>query len=316
VGSPEPNKITVIIVTYESARFLPRCLASIPEEVPVLVVDNASSDNSVEVLRNTKRPLKVIESPVNLGLSRAFNLALDHCKTPWVLWLNPDTWLSPDALHKMWEVANRERVIAVAPRLQHPDGSLQLSTAKPLTLWAVFCEQLMIEPLLRRSSLLAPYWTSQFLRSPARVDQAMGACLLFPSEFRLDPRFFLYCEDTDLCKRLNEKGEIWYQPEAVVEHELGASSEASRWEAIALYNSGKELYFRIHSGSFSSFFCLLLNRIGALLRVILAVPLILFSPQRGARRFGTFWRVLFAPPNLQKKKLRNVEELLQDLRPR
>jgi GT2 family glycosyltransferase len=284
--------------------------------VPVLVVDNASSDNSVEVLKGIDRKLEVIESSVNMGLSRAVNLALDRCETPWVLWLNPDTCLSPGALQKMWAAAGQAGVIAVAPQLQHPDGSLQLSTAKPLTLWAVLCEQFMIEPFLRRSSRFAPYWNTEFLDSPTKVDQAMGACLLFPSEFRLNPQFFLYCEDTDLCKRLSEKGEIWYQPEAVVEHELGASSEAARWQAVALYNSGKELYFSVHQGALSSFVCLLLNRAGALLRVILALPLMVVAPKRGARRFGTFWKVLFAPLNLQRKKLRIVEESLQECRRR
>ncbi|MFN7171315.1 MAG: glycosyltransferase family 2 protein [Fimbriimonadaceae bacterium] len=316
MGSPEPSQITVIIVSYESAQFLSRCLASLPEDVPILVVDNASTDNSVEVLKGIERQLEVIESPVNMGLSRAANLALDRCETPWVMWLNPDTCLSPGAFEALWTTAGQKGVIAVAPRLQHPDGSLQLSTAKPLTLWAVLCEQFMIEPLLRRSARHAPYWNTQFLDSPTRVDQAMGACLLFPTDFRLDPQFFLYCEDTDLCKRLGEKGEIWYQPEAVVEHELGASSEAARWQAIALYNSGKELYFSVHHGALSSFACLLLNRVGALLRVVLALPLMVVSPKRAARRFGTFWRVLFAPLNLQRKKLRIVEESLQERRRR
>ncbi|MEZ5163764.1 MAG: hypothetical protein R2688_08430 [Fimbriimonadaceae bacterium] len=67
----------------------------------------------------------------------------------------------------------------------------------------------------------------------------MGACLMLRPVERFDERFFLYCEDTELCHRLAQRGKIMYAPEAEFVHELGASSTTTRWESIARYNRGK-----------------------------------------------------------------------------
>jgi GT2 family glycosyltransferase len=114
---------------------------------------------------------------------------------------------------------------------------------------------------------------------------------------RFDDRFFLYCEDTELMKRLSKHGDIYHLPTAVFHHLLGESSKSSRWFAVACYNRGKELYFEIHHSKLASFTCFLLNRSGALLRLLiwfLATLLTVGTVRRFRENAATFVRVLLA----------------------
>jgi GT2 family glycosyltransferase len=179
------------------------------------------------------------------------------------------------------------------------DGSRQQSSANALTLWAVFCEQTFLERLFPASSILSPYWNSFRIGDSTKpVKQVMGACLMMRRRERFDERFFLYCEDTELCYRLGRHGKILYVPAARFEHDLGSSSAGKRWLAVARYNRGKELFFRIHDGPFSMAVCWLLNRTGALLRLVVWLVAAAFALGKRVGRnqqVELFWRVLTAP---------------------
>ncbi|HTQ10790.1 MAG TPA: glycosyltransferase family 2 protein [Fimbriimonadaceae bacterium] len=127
------------------------------------------------------------------------------------------------------------------------------------------------------------------------VNQVMGACLMVRPVERFDERFFLYCEDTDLCLRLRKHGRILYLPGAVFTHELGSSSPGmSRWLGVARYNRGKELFFAIHRGPLACAICWKLDRLGALLRLIAYCFIAPFK--KSARPLPLLWlRVLTAP---------------------
>jgi GT2 family glycosyltransferase len=131
------------------------------------------------------------------------------------------------------------------------------------------------------------------------VFQVVGACLMLRPVERFDERFFLYGEDTDLCRRLNRHGQVVYEPAAVFTHELGSSSVGpGRWRSVAHYNRGKELYFALHHGRPAAIACLLLDRLGAALRLLIwGVPtlLTLGRVRRFRDRALLFLRVLTAP---------------------
>lgn len=201
------------------------------------------------------------------------------------------------------------------------DSSTQNSCCNELTLWAVFCEQTFLEKIFPNSTFFAPYWlTKRILRNcstpntqnPTPVTQVMGACLMMRPVERFDERFFLYCEDTELCYRLQKHGEIDYVPDAVFGHELGASSAATRWESVARYNHGKELYFRIHHGRFASAVCLVLDRAGALLRLCgwtIATILTLGSKRSIRAKVALFAKVFCVNPRaglLQGRPVKKV----------
>jgi hypothetical protein len=283
--------LRVAIVSYNTREALRRCLASLPAEAQVVVLDNASTDGSVEMVDSEFPEVVLLRSDANLGFGAGNNRILDlPGPQRAVLFLNSDARAEPGALETLLATLDDPRVVAAGGRLLHADGSLQQSTARELTLWGVFCEQFGLESLFRS------YWNTRALLKeppPAPTEQVMGACLLMrlPAVERFDERFFLYCEDTDLCARLRHHGQIAYEHRAHFTHELGTSSAQNRWLAVARYNRGKELYFAIHHGPWASGMCWMLNRLGALARLV--VWTLLWPLKRGDQP-RLWWRVLTA----------------------
>ncbi len=296
-------RVSVIVVSFNTRDLLARCLASLGRSHEVIVIDNASADGSAEMVAADYPWVKLIRNATNRGFGPANNQGLDAMTGAFALFLNSDAEAEPGAVEALADVLDADPgLVAAGGRLVSPDGSTQNSTANRLTPWAVFCEQTLLEKVFPRSRRLSPYWnTARLLASGepvARTEQVMGACLMTRPVERFDERFFLYCEDTELCRRLRRHGEIAYVPAARFRHELGASSSNLRWLAVARYNRGKELYFRLHHGLFSYWVALKLDRLGALGRMLgWLVPTVLTLGLAGRfrRKVALFARVLFAP---------------------
>lgn len=291
------SPVTVVVVSYNTREQLRRCLSCIEPEHEVVVVDNASSDGTCEMVEREFAHVRLIRNASNRGFGAANNQGMGAATRPLVLLLNSDAYAEPGAIARLassFEDTRWGPVVACGGRLLSTDGSLQNSSANQLTLWAVFCEQTLLEKLFPHSRIFSPYWNSHRLTETSPVEQVMGACLMLRPVERFDERFFLYCEDTELCRRLRRRGVILYVPEARFTHELGASSTGDRWRSIARYNRGKELYFAIHHGPLAMASCWLMNRLGALLRLLTWSALAPVS--RPARqRAAMFLRVLMAP---------------------
>lgn len=293
------NRVTVVIVSYNTRELLLRCIGSLGGVHEVIVVDNASSDGSARAVRERYPHAKVIENRNNIGFGRACNQGMMEATGGLILLLNSDARATPGAIEKLAACFNDRTVIAAGGRLEHPDGSLQESACGKLTLWSLFCEQSLLEKAFPRSRFFSPYWQSSRSQSgTSRVEQVMGACLMMRPGTMFNSEFFLYCEDTELCARLRRQGEILYVPSAVFHHELGASSSSSRWVSVARYNRGKEIYFRIHHGQLVSFIAWWINRSGALLRLLIWLLATLFTVGTVKilrERTVLFTKVLFAP---------------------
>lgn len=286
---PLLTPVSVVIVSYNTADLLVKCVSAIEPRHEVIVVDNASVDGSPDGVAAARPDAVIIRNPHNVGFGIACNQGIAVAKHALVLLLNSDAQPKPGAISELADVFDDPHVVAAGGRLQFEDGRLQESACGRLTLWAVFCEQTFLERILPWSTWFSPYWKSRRLPKGGEVEQVMGACLMMRPLEKFDERFFLYCEDTELCRRLRRHGKIMYEPKAIFTHALGASSSDNRWRSVAYYNRGKELYFRIHHGPIASLICLGLNRMGAILR-ILAGGLI-------TAKALTFWRVLLAPVN-------------------
>lgn len=279
--------VSVIIVSFNTRDLLLQCLAAIEPHHQIIVVDNASSDGSADKVAAEYPQVLLIRNSKNRGFGSANNQGMNAATYDRVLLLNSDARPTPGAIDRLANVLDDPGVAACGGRLQSEDGRLQESACGKLTLWAVFCEQTFLEKLLPNSMLFNGYWISGRLPNGGEVEQVMGACLMMRPHEQFDERFFLYCEDTELCRRLRRHGRILYEPSAVFVHALGASSASERWRSVAYYNRGKELYFSLHGGPLAAAACWSINRFGALLRVLAGG---LIGPK--AR---TFWRVLLAP---------------------
>jgi GT2 family glycosyltransferase len=297
------SEVSAVIVSYNTVDKLRRCLSCIEPEHEVVVIDNASVDGSADMVEAEFPNVKLIRNTVNEGFAAANNRGMTQVTRPWTLFLNSDAYAEPGAINRLWASTEGPNVCAVGGRLLNPDGSLQNSTANELTLWAVACEQLYLEKLFPNSDSLSPYWNTRRLTGEMETPQVMGACLMMRTgEVLWDERYFLYCEDTDLCRRLKQKtgGRIVYVPDARFTHELGSSSSQSPWIAVARYNRGKELYFSLHHGAMASMVCFSLNRYGALLRMAvwsIANILTLFARAKWRDNI-MFWGEVFTVPRL------------------
>ncbi|HVL38762.1 MAG TPA: glycosyltransferase family 2 protein [Fimbriimonadaceae bacterium] len=325
--------VSVVVVSYNTLPQLRRCLAAIEPEHEIIVIDNASTDGSPDMVAGDFPHARLVRNERNEGFGKANNQGIDLATRELVLFLNSDCYASPGAIsalariffdQRQWPHVGQDgdgmpHVVAAGGRLLNLDGTLQESVAGPLDLRSVFFEQTMLERLLApkgrgywRTQPLLRIWEFQQEQENASrqagllaeeahsfnqafpATQVMGACLMIRPLERFDERFFLYCEDTDLCKRLRRHGMIVYVPAAVFTHELGSSSAPERWRSVALYNRGKELYFSIHHGPLHAGVCWLLDRLGALLRLIVwSLPALV--SRRARSKVALFARVLFAP---------------------
>jgi GT2 family glycosyltransferase len=301
-----PSRVSVVVVSFNTREKLRRCLQCIGRHYEIVVVDNASADGSAEMVRDDFPHVRLQRNEGNVGFGIANNQGCELATGDLVLFLNSDAYAHPGAIDALAEVFGDPETVAAGGELQHLDGRLQESTAARLTLGMVFLEQTGLDLLLRRFGNRNGYWRTEKYHAeweqthrPVEVPQVMGACLMVravegtPPEL-FDPRFFLYCEDTDLCLRLQRHGKIVYYPPAKFFHELGSSSAKDPALGIVRYNRGKELYFRIHHGPVAEIVCFLLDRLGALLRLG-AHAVIGLVKRRGRAAVGTWVRVLTAP---------------------
>ncbi len=248
--------LSIAIVSWNTMGLLDECLRSIFEttsgiEFEVIVVDNASSDGSAEMVKSKYSQVKLIENVENVGFARANNQAYAVSAGRHFLLLNPDTVVRGDTLKKLVGfLDNHDKAGAVGPLVLNDDGSLQYSWARFLTVWNEAVGRLD----RRIKGLGRPPANADEARSlePFRVDWVGGCCLMIKREAvqkigLMDESLFMYCEETDWCLRLHRAGwEVWVEPSTEIVHYGAKSSEqrsqASRRQLIA----SKGIYFRKH----------------------------------------------------------------------
>lgn len=304
-------KVTVIVVSFNTVDHLRRCLGALSDRHETIVVDNASSDGSADMVAHEFPHVHLIRNRANVGFGAANNQGLEAMSGDLALLLNSDARMTAQQVDQLSREFAESDVVAAGPGQIDERGHPIPCAANRLTLWAVFCEQTLLERLFPFWPFNS-YWQSPRKKSPRDVEQVMGACLMFRPVARFDERFFLYCEDTELCYRLRKVGRIRYIPEIEIEHTLGASSRQDRWRSVARYNRGKELFFLIHGSRMAAAAVWLMNRLGALLRLVIWLLLTLvtlFAVGRVRRQVGLFWKVLTTPGSGPARPHGTPEEL-------
>ena len=301
---PTPD-VSVIIVSYNTRELLRECIESIlcadgddAVAAEVIVVDNASADGSAPMVAERFPQVCLIANADNRGFGAACNQGLEVARGRYALILNADIRAQHGALQRLVAFMDAHPDAAICGgQLRYPDGRIQPSCARELTLWWVFCEQSMLAKLFPHTRLFGGYWRTHWdFSATIETEQVMGACMMLRRPFpRFDEDYFLYCEDTDLCYRVRQSGgKIYYVHDAVFVHHLGASGEPQRAQMVIYYNRGKERYFRKFHGAWQARACRWLNKGGALLRVLLGlagVALTLGRRPRLRQYAATFWQV-------------------------
>jgi N-acetylglucosaminyl-diphospho-decaprenol L-rhamnosyltransferase len=221
--------VSAVVVTYNAMPWLERCLESV-RGLETVVVDNGSSDGSVELVRERFPDARVVEQG-NLGLAAGWNRGMREVDSDWFLILNADAWMVGDAVERLLAFGReRPRAAVVGPRLLNPDGSLQRSVRGFPTLWRLATEYLFLRKLAPRSSALNAFYAGGFDHDEAReAEFVMGSCMLVRRAAveevgELDESFFLFCEETDWCYRFRRAGwQVWFFPGAECVHVGGAS---------------------------------------------------------------------------------------------
>jgi N-acetylglucosaminyl-diphospho-decaprenol L-rhamnosyltransferase len=254
-----PAGLSVVIVTYRNEADIANCLAAVGQAAPgipaeVIVVDNASGDGTVAAARAVPG-VTVIERPVNGGFAAGCATGAAAASGGWLLFLNPDTVIAPDAIEALLDCA-REHPEAgiVGGRFVHPDGTSDPRSCwgKP-SVWSALCFALGLNSLFPGSRLFDPEAPPPWSAHPAQprgVPVVSGAFMLMPRPLwddlgGFDPVFFLYGEDADLCLRAAAAGcRPMVTARAVCQH-VGGRSSTSAAKLVLLF-TGKCTVIRRH----------------------------------------------------------------------
>ena len=230
--------VTIAVVNWNGARWLPACLESLRTvrglRVELFVVDNASTDDSVKVVREGFADARLLVNAENLGFARANNQAIRLGRGRYFFLLNNDTVLRDGCLECLVRFLDESpRAGMAAGRLENPDGSVQFEyypVALP-SLASLTADLLWLNRIWPRANLgrgrLARQWDPTQL---SRMEQLPGACTIIRREVienvgLLDEGYDFWYEDVDFCHRaLKASWELWYVPEARILHYGGASS--------------------------------------------------------------------------------------------
>lgn len=252
---PYDYEITTIVVSHNCLESLKISLNSLRDQRGVkheiIVVDNDSSDGTVEYLRQSE--IKTVFSDVNIGYGRAVNLGAGEATGEYLFVLNPDTEFSSSTLADLYDFArNSENIGMISPLIRYPDGTVQL-TSRNLPGRSEF--------FLGRGSPMFKFGITDesaagYIKpkdnKPLEVPAVSATALFIKKEIfseigGFDGRFFLYLEDIDLCKRVAERGlRIMLLPSVSVTHFWRGSSRKRRFFSIYHHHLSVWKYFRKH----------------------------------------------------------------------
>ncbi len=223
--------LSVGIVNYGSGRLVKACVDSIRRSGPratyeVIVIDNASKDDSAELLATEIPGIRFFPQNVNLGLASGVNVAIAEARGEYLLILNPDIIVLRDAIDRLLDFARAHpRAAVFAGQLINPNGSVQDSNFRFYTPFTILARRTPLGFLPFGRAHLEQVLFREYDRvAPRQVDWVLGACMLVRRSAvenvgPMDPRFFLYFEDMDWCRRFWNAGyEVWYVPHARFAH--------------------------------------------------------------------------------------------------
>jgi len=259
--------VSVVIVNYNVRDFLQNCLqslykSSIRNQIEVIVVDNNSSDDSMQMVKTSFPFVHRIKLDENIGFGKANNIAIKKCSAPITLLLNPDTIVEEKTLETMVNYLENNPSVGLAGcKLLNADGSFQLPCRRGFpTPWVSFCKVFGLQTLFPNSSLFAQYnQTFKSENETYSVDAVSGAFMVVRTSILkdvkgFDPDFFMYGEDLDLCFRIQKMGwDIAYVHTTSTIHFKGESTKRSTINENKHFYKAMEIFATKHFASSDMF---------------------------------------------------------------
>jgi O-antigen biosynthesis protein len=283
--SKSKHDIGIVIVNYNVRHFLMHCLQSIRNaqlqgiHIDVWVVDNASVDGSVSLLRSEYPEVNLIANDKNVGFSAANNQAIRLIDAKYILLLNPDTVLEEDTLVKCYAFMEAH-ADAGAMGVRMIDGAgkfLPESKRKIPDVWNSFCKLTYLSELFPKSRLFSGYNLGYLPEDQTNeVEVLCGAFMFIRKEVLdttglLDEAFFMYGEDIDLSYRILKAGyKIWYFPETSIIHYKGESTKKSSLNYVRTFYGAMHIYVNKHYGKGNADFFARVINIAISLRALLS----------------------------------------------
>lgn len=292
-------ELTIVIVSYNTAEILKECLTavfthSLSLRTEVIVVDNASQDGSVNMVRTQFPSVKVIAEQKNLGFGVANNIGVAASSAPYVMLLNSDAIMLSDTGHYLVSyLAKQSDVACVAPRVVLPNGKPQPKVfGYAPNAWRVLMQSTGINLLFPKNHFFGGIDSEYRQGEVTDVGWLSGVCMLMRRQDYLavggfDAQFFMYCEDIDLCMRLSKNiGKLKLIDVPEVKHYGGASSKTlaakirnSVWQQRHLL-----IIIKANRGQLSLITSKLFLSLGLIIRICAGLAL---SPLRGLKHNET-----------------------------
>ena len=274
------KNISVIILNFNTKAILLDCLESIKKYTKdiayeIIVVDNASTDGSLDVLKKMK-DIILIESKENTGFARGNNLGIKVAKGEYILLLNSDILLEEDSIKKIVDRISKSSKIGIAScKLLNKDKTVQKNGGffpdlLHVILWSLFLDQV---PFVQ--NIFGSYHphVGSYYKVEHNQDWVTGAFFLIKRQVLdqikgFNENFFLYVEELEFCYRAKKKGwEVLYTPETYIIH-LGGASGSTQLSVLQEYKNLR-LFYKIHFNLISRLGLILTLKINILLRLVL-----------------------------------------------
>ena len=260
--------VSIIIVSWNVRDLLDKCLASLCKAaadlaqarqdsplVEIIVVDSASEDDSLGMVRGKYPQVTLLPQKENLGFTRGNNIGLAHAQAPYFLLLNPDTELGDDALFQMLDYMDQHPDVGIlGPHTLNTDGSHQSTRRRFPTLMTGLFESAWLSAYAPASVEAHYKMFDTDSHAILETDWVQGSAMmarrgLYAAIGGLDEGFVMYFEELDWCKRAKSAGwKVVYHGRALMTHHGGKSSEQAAAFKQIQFHTSKLRYFRKHHG--------------------------------------------------------------------
>jgi GT2 family glycosyltransferase len=288
-------QLSIIIVTHNAKDFLRNCLKSVFEKIKnlsfeVLVVDNASSDGTFEMLKNEFPQVNAIFSKENLGFAKANNLAIKEAKGKYIFLLNPDTILLDENFEKLIDFAQKNPDVgAIGPKVLNSDLTIQHQCKRGFpTPWNIFCYLSGLAKIFPKSKIFAGYLLTYLdTEKIQEVDSLSGCAMVVKREViekvgMMDEDYYLYGDDLDWCYRIKSAGwKVVYFPETKIIHYGGKGGTGKKpyFNIYHFYRSAL-IFYRKHLARQYFFLINWLVYLGIFLRFLMVIIINFFKKEK------------------------------------